>query len=174
MGTLTKPLRYDMIYYMGLPTDSEITFQEIIQNAGVSPATFQKYKGLGLLPRPLRREGLRGNGSVTYYPSCVMEQIQHIRRLKREGKSLREIQAEFLHLKEVETREIIPVGDDADVVSSYTMLAPGFYEQLEKENPGYEVYRVETEMVENGGQKYLQPTKIQMRLKCSDASFSPD
>ena len=67
---------------------------------GLTEATFRKYVQLGLLPRSVRvgRKG-KARGSQGLYPSTAVRQIDHIRRLMRQGYTIDEIQKEFLFVR---------------------------------------------------------------------------
>lgn len=66
----------------------------------LSEATFRKYVQLGLLPRSVRvgRKG-KHRGSQGLYPATAVRQIDHIRRLMRQGFTMEEIQKEFLFVR---------------------------------------------------------------------------
>ena len=70
------------------------------QGRGITEATFRKYVQLGLLPRSVRvgREG-KARGSQGLYPATAVRQIDHIRRLMRQGYTIEEIQKEFLFVR---------------------------------------------------------------------------
>ncbi len=70
------------------------------QGRGLTEATFRKYVQLGLLPRSVRvgRKG-KARGSQGLYPSTAVRQIDHIRRLMRQGYTIDEIQKEFLFVR---------------------------------------------------------------------------
>jgi len=66
----------------------------------LTEATFRKYVQLGLLPRSVRvgRKG-KHRGSQGLYPATAVRQIDHIRRLMRQGFTMEEIQKEFLFVR---------------------------------------------------------------------------
>ncbi len=66
----------------------------------LTEATFRKYVQLGLLPRSVRvgRKG-KHRGSQGLYPATAVRQIDHIRRLMRQGFTMVEIQKEFLFVR---------------------------------------------------------------------------
>ena len=102
----------------GHPTGMNV--QQIVdvfaaQGRGLTEATFRKYVQLGLLPRSVRvgREG-KARGSQGLYPATAVRQIDHIRRLMRQGYTIEEIQKEFLFVRgdiEALTRQLTRVYD---------------------------------------------------------------
>ena len=66
----------------------------------LTEATFRKYVQLGLLPRSVRvgRKG-KSRGSQGLYPATAVRQIDHVRRLMRQGYTMDEIQKEFLFVR---------------------------------------------------------------------------
>ena len=67
----------------------EKTLNEVLEETGIKPSTFQKYKTLGLLPRPTRIEMLRGHGSIAYYPENITRLIHWIREWQADGENLK-------------------------------------------------------------------------------------
>jgi DNA-binding transcriptional MerR regulator len=68
----------------------EKTLEEVLTETRINRSTFQKYKTLGLLPRPTRMEMLRGRGSVAYYPDNIIRLIEWIREWQAEGETLKQ------------------------------------------------------------------------------------
>jgi len=66
----------------------------------LTESTFRKYVQLGLLPRSVRvgRKG-KHRGSQGLYPATAVRQIDHIRRLMRQGFTMEEIHKEFLFVR---------------------------------------------------------------------------
>jgi hypothetical protein len=66
----------------------------------VSEATLRKYVQLGLLPRSVRvgRKG-KHRGSQGVYPTLVVRQILHIKRMMAESITIEQIQREFLFMR---------------------------------------------------------------------------
>ena len=66
----------------------------------VSEATLRKYVQLGLLPRSVRvgRKG-KHRGSQGVYPTLVVRQILHIKRMMSESITIEQIQREFLFMR---------------------------------------------------------------------------
>jgi DNA-binding transcriptional MerR regulator len=82
---------------------------EIFEQRGLkfSEATLRKYVQLGLLPRSIRvgRKG-KYKGSQGMYPASIIRQIQEIKRLLSEHKTIDEIRNEYFLLRsDIETVE---------------------------------------------------------------------
>lgn len=82
---------------------------EVFEQRGLkfSEATLRKYVQLGLLPRSIRvgRKG-KHKGSQGMYPASIVRQIQEIKRLLAENKTIDEIRNEYFLLRsDIETVE---------------------------------------------------------------------
>ena len=84
---------------------SGLSVQEIIGFAAqrgerLTEAAFRKYVQLGLLPRSVRvgRQG-KQRGSRGLYPVATLRQLDHLRRLMREGFTIEQIQREALSVR---------------------------------------------------------------------------
>jgi DNA-binding transcriptional MerR regulator len=88
-------------------SSSEIV--EVFEQRGFkfSEATLRKYVQLGLLPRSIRvgRKG-KHKGSQGMYPASIIRQIQEIKRLLNENKTIDEIRNDYFLLRsDIETVE---------------------------------------------------------------------
>lgn len=75
-----------------------ISSKEILERTGISRATLNNYIARGLLPRPVvSRPDIRGKGprQIGYFSEETIARIELIQRLKKEGKSMEEIQNEL-------------------------------------------------------------------------------
>ena len=70
------------------------------QGIAMSEATLRKYVQLGLLPRSVRvgRKG-KHRGSQGMYPTLVVRQILHIKRMMAESITIEQMQREFLFMR---------------------------------------------------------------------------
>ena len=72
-----------------------LTSKEILEKTGISRATLNNYIARGLLPRPLvkRPSGTSATSprQLGYFPPHVLERIEEIQKLKREGLGMDEI-----------------------------------------------------------------------------------
>ncbi len=75
-----------------------ITSKEILAKTGISRATLNNYIKFGILPKPVvKRAGvdLKGTKSIGFFPEDVLDNIETVRSLKREGGSMKEIVRKF-------------------------------------------------------------------------------
>jgi len=75
-----------------------ITSKEIIDKTGISRATLNNYIKLGILPKPvvMKPKGTdRGPKQIGYFPASVLDSIEKVKQLKREGGSMDEIAKRF-------------------------------------------------------------------------------
>lgn len=90
-----------------------VTSKEILLKTGISRATLNNYIKMGIIPRPLVKKpigDMNGTKKIGYFPYAVLERIEWVRRLKREGNSMEDI---AIHLKDIP----INIGQDTDVES---------------------------------------------------------
>ena len=75
-----------------------LTSKEVLEKTGISRATLNNYISSGIVPRPeVLPPGPQDGGAprIGYFPSDVIERIEDIQRLKREGWSLGRITEHF-------------------------------------------------------------------------------
>ena len=71
-----------------------ITSKKILDITGISRATLNNYIKLGILPKPIVKTGgpeLKGVKQIGYFTAEVIERINTVKRLKREGMTMAEI-----------------------------------------------------------------------------------
>ncbi len=72
-----------------------LTSFEVMQAANISRATLNNYISSGLLPRPLVKNPEPGSGTrarqIGYFPDNVLQRIERIQQMKREGYAMTEI-----------------------------------------------------------------------------------
>jgi adenylate cyclase len=71
-----------------------ITSKTILDKTGISRATLNNYIRLGILPKPIVKKGgpeLKGVKQIGYFAADVIEKINTVKRLKREGMTMAEI-----------------------------------------------------------------------------------
>jgi DNA-binding transcriptional MerR regulator len=87
------------------PGDTLISSKDILDLKGISRATLNNYIRMGLLPKPVVRrplDDMRGVRKIGYFPVSVLERIDHIGRLKRQGYSMEAIVRRFAPLQREE------------------------------------------------------------------------
>ncbi|MFA4916922.1 MAG: adenylate/guanylate cyclase domain-containing protein [Syntrophales bacterium] len=71
-----------------------VNSKEVIEKTGISRATLNNYIKLGILPRPLikKPEGATIRAKkIGYFPQEIIENIEIVKRMKREGYSIKDI-----------------------------------------------------------------------------------
>ncbi len=71
-----------------------LSSRDILEQTGISRATLNNYIALGILPKPVLRPdelGDRAQPRMGYFPDTAIDLIETVRRLKRSGKSMKQI-----------------------------------------------------------------------------------
>lgn len=138
----------------------EKTLKQVIEETGIKPSTFQKYKTLGLLPRPTRIEMLKGHGSVAYYPENTTRLIQWIKEWQKDGETLEQIREKLDQTQDVTPKEeiLISVGSDKlnDFADVYRKVMNEVHNSLDPENPTIKDFWVRFELIEKDGQNFYR------------------
>jgi len=147
------------------------TTEEVLGSTGISYLMLTRLKELGVIPKPtLQGRGAGGGrGVVGHFDDDVIDTINRVKLQQKLGLSLVQIaeklREERASLQDVEPHKKVVIPVNPDPLKSYIKARPGFHKQLESENPGYEVERVELDNIEYEGNKYLTPVRIIMRPK---------
>jgi DNA-binding transcriptional MerR regulator len=75
-----------------------ISSKEILERTRISRATLNNYIKMGILPRPMvqrPKDAIRGVKKIGYFPREVLERIETVKQLKRDGRSMEEIAGRF-------------------------------------------------------------------------------
>lgn len=75
-----------------------ISSKEILKKTGISRATLNNYIKLGILPRPIVRRPLTGSTTIKkigYFPETVLDRIDTVKIMKKEGYTIDEIASRF-------------------------------------------------------------------------------
>lgn len=81
------------------PLEKMISSKEVLHITGISRATLNNYIKMGILPRPLVQRPQNGRGGtkqIGYFPVEVLDRLEAVKRLKREGRSMEDIQRHFM------------------------------------------------------------------------------
>ncbi len=81
-----------------MSTGRYITSKQVLEQAGISRATLNNYISQGLLPRPIVAPGdgqSSGAPRIGHFPASILETIERIDALKRQGLKLAEIAAQL-------------------------------------------------------------------------------
>jgi len=71
-----------------------INSKEILKKCGISRATLNNYIKLGIIPRPIvqkPQEDMKKTKKIGYFPQMVLNNIEMVKRLKKEGNSVENI-----------------------------------------------------------------------------------
>jgi predicted DNA-binding transcriptional regulator AlpA len=83
---------------LGTENKNLVSSKEILRVTGISRATLNNYIKMGIIPRPLvgkPKSGMKGVKKIGYFPKAVLERIESVKRLKREGSYMEEIARKF-------------------------------------------------------------------------------
>ena len=145
------------------------TLNEIIEQTGIKLPTFQKYKTMGLLPRPTRIEMLKGHGSIAYYPENIIRLIQWIREWQAEGETLKQIREKLSQMQDVTPKEeiLVAVGSDdqGDFAKAYRKVIDEVHNRLDPENPTPKDFWVRFQFIEKDGKKFYKVVSALSRPK---------
>jgi len=98
------------------PPENWISSKEILERTGISRATLNNYIRLGILPKPVvqrPKERAGGTKKIGYFPSRVLETIEFVQQMKREGRSIGEISSR-LRPDAVEIDSLVVTPDAAE------------------------------------------------------------
>ena len=145
------------------------TTNEVLAETNLTYPMLNRLKDLGIVPKP-RLKGLgRHKGVIGEFEDDVIDIINWVKLQQRLGLSLIQIaekrREELSSLRTVKPQTKVMIPEDTDSLRSYIKAIPGFYKQMERENPDYEVDRVELDSIEEGGRKFLIPVRIIMKSK---------
>jgi DNA-binding transcriptional MerR regulator len=85
-----------------------ISSKEILQKTKISRATLNNYIKMGILPRPIvqpPKDAIKGVKKIGYFPKEVLDRIETVKRLKKEGRSMEDIAASFKSVPIIEAKE---------------------------------------------------------------------
>ncbi|MBN2061526.1 MAG: DUF4004 family protein [Deltaproteobacteria bacterium] len=71
-----------------------VSSKEVLEKTGISRATLNNYIRMGILPRPIVRKPVNSGTKIKnlgYFPQSVMERIEHVKTMKKQGNSMNEI-----------------------------------------------------------------------------------
>ena len=71
-----------------------VNSKEVLGKTGISRATLNNYIRMGIIPRPVVRKPVDGSTTIKkigYFPLSVIERIETVKKLKKQGKSIEDI-----------------------------------------------------------------------------------
>ena len=153
------------------------SYTEIMAEAQIKPSLFNKYKRLGLLPRPEKVDFRYKVGCTAYYPDDIVDRIRQIQELKAEGKTLAQIKDELneaVPIYLVDQEFIVSPKNDLEappdmppemIALMSAVVDLGLTEWVERKRLGYTLASVEFEVTHKDGQDFYRPTKIKIKPK---------
>jgi DNA-binding transcriptional MerR regulator len=148
-----------------------ITTNELIAKTKITYPQLNRLKELGILPKPKLTSQGRGKGVIGEYEDDVVDIINRVEILKRQGVKLSDI-AEIIkpELAEIKTFKpseeyLIPIDNHEiqSYISAYQGLHDWINKQIDEKMPGYEFHSVEMEKVVKQGTEYLYPKEIKVK-----------
>jgi len=91
-----------------LDMDKLISSKEILEKTEISRATLNNYIKMGIIPRPIvqsPREDLKDIRKIGYFPETVIDRINTVKKLKKEGYSMENIAMKFIDMQIDENEE---------------------------------------------------------------------
>ena len=85
-----------------------ISSKEILEKTKISRATLNNYIKMGILPRPIvqrPKDAIRGVKKIGYFPREVLERIESVKELKKDGRSMEEIAGRFKTVPIIEAKD---------------------------------------------------------------------
>jgi len=85
-----------------------ISSKEILERSEISRATLNNYIKMGIIPKPIvqsPKEGIKEIKKIGYFPEAVLERIDMVKQLKKEGYTMGEIASRFIKIPIDESKE---------------------------------------------------------------------
>lgn len=83
--------------------ESIVSLQKVLKETGATRSTVKRYRDIGFLPRPVRKEPFGNKGFISYYPASIIPKLKKVLRWRTEGLGIAEIRR---RLAEDNNREI--------------------------------------------------------------------
>lgn len=151
------------------------TSSEVLRDADIKYQTLIKYISLGLLPKP-RRVWRGRKGSQSLYPDEVIDIINQIKLLKKQGFSLSEMtkhlprQQSGIRVLKPTKEYLLPMEKNPtkSYVKEYKDLHSWLEDQIDELEPGFEVHSILMESVTRRGKRFLRPKRIELKPKAPE------
>lgn len=152
-----------------------ITTNDLIAKTQITYPRLSRLKELGILPKPKLTSKGRGKGVIGEYEDDVVDIINRVEILKRQGVKLSDIaeiiKLELAEIKAFEPNEeyLIPIDNNEiqSYISAYQGLHDWFNMQINERMPGFEFISVEMVVVIKYDRRFLSPSVIKVRPKNS-------
>lgn len=132
-----------------------ITLDKLLKLTGIRKRTFRFYKEKGLIQVNVVIKGLGGKGTISYYPDYVFHDLMQIKRLKKEGKTLKEI-GKYLHEGEYKEEKKFKKVINPNENKTWQ----GIYEEVKRAFPGKVIFGLDTEIYKRGDREVMVTTRI--------------
>ncbi|MGD9143120.1 MAG: hypothetical protein PVG61_04665 [Dehalococcoidia bacterium] len=145
------------------------TTNEILAETGLTYPMLNRLKDLGIIPRPRLKGRGRRKGVVGVFDDDIIGIISEVKSQQKSGLSLTQIAASRRGVPAptpFEKREVTRVTpQNPAVMSNYIDTAPELFEQVENENPDYELHAIRMVVVKGESKKYLVPVELELTPK---------
>jgi len=94
---------------MSISTDKNlINSKEVLEITAISRATLNNYIKMGIIPGPVVQKPInhmKGIKKIGYFQQAVLERIEIVKRLKKEGNSMEDIARRFIDIRMIENED---------------------------------------------------------------------
>ena len=148
------------------------TTEDVLLDTDIHYQTLVKYISLGLLPKP-RRVWRGRKGSQSLYPDEIIDIINQIKLLKRQGYSLNEIakqlqqQQSGIRVLQLTEEYLLPIEKDPtkSYLKGYKDLHSWLEVRIDESEPGFEVHSILMESVTRHGNRFHRLKRVEIKPK---------
>lgn len=145
------------------------TTNEVLAETGLTYPMLNRFKDLGIVPKPKLKGLGRQKGVIGVFEDDVIDIINRVKLQRKQGLTLTQIAEKWRQerdsLRTVEPKKRIIIPENPDAMRSYIKARPQLEKQIEKENPGYRLHTIRLESVEVEGKRFLVPIEIVIEPK---------
>lgn len=142
------------------------TTNEVLAETGLTYPRLNRLKDLGIIPKPTLRGQGRRKGVVGVYEDDIIDIIKDVKRQQEAGLSLTRIAHQASQPKEsprkVEQQGKTVAPGNPQLMGEYITATQGLFEQVARENPGYQLHAIRLVAVRGKYKKYLVPVEIEV------------
>ena len=142
------------------------TTNEVLAETGLTYPMLNRLKDLDIIPRPRLRGQGRRKGVVGVYEDNIIDNIRNVKLQQESGLSLTQIARKQRLPTESQTKaeqqgKVVAPGNPR-LMSDYINATPELFEQVESENPGYQLHAIRLVAVRGSEKKYLVPIELEV------------
>jgi DNA-binding transcriptional MerR regulator len=142
------------------------TTNEVLTETGLTYPMLNRLKDLGIIPRPRLKGQGRRKGVVGVYDDDIIGIINNVKRQQESGLSLTQIarktnQPTESPVKIVQKGKTVPPRNPQKM-GEYITATQGLFQQVEIENPGFQLHAIRLVAVRGKYKKYLVPLEIEL------------